>query len=113
MTFFALASVLSWTARAALGRQWRFDAGLISEHQLITSGPYGVIRHPIYTSMLCLMLGMGFIVASPLLFAAAMVLALIGTEIRVRIEDHLLAARFGERFDEYRRQVRAYVPLIR
>ena len=58
VVFFALASVLSWTARAALGRQWRFDAGLISEHELITSGPYRLIRHPIYTSMLCL-LGQG------------------------------------------------------
>jgi len=113
LVFFALASILSWTARAALGRQWRLDAGLITEHQLITSGPYRIVRHPIYTSMLCLMLGMGFIIAPPLLFAAGMLLALLGTEIRVRIEDGLLAARFGEQFNEYRREVRAYIPLIR
>jgi len=113
VVFFGLASILSWTARAALGRQWRFDAGLIAEHQLITSGPYRIIRHPIYTSMLCLLAGMGFIVARPLLFAAAMLLALAGTEIRVRIEDGLLAARFGERFNKYQREVHAYIPLLR
>jgi protein-S-isoprenylcysteine O-methyltransferase Ste14 len=113
IVFFALASILSWTARAALGRQWRFDAGLIAEHELVTSGPYRVIRHPIYTSMLCLMLGMGLVVTPLPLLALAMLLGVIGTEIRVRIEDGLLATRFGEPFSEYRRRVRAYIPWIR
>jgi protein-S-isoprenylcysteine O-methyltransferase Ste14 len=45
--------------------------------------------------------------------AASVALFLIGTEIRVRTEDRLLASRFGDRFTAYRRQVAAYIPLVR
>lgn len=113
IAFFLLASLLSWTATRALGRQWRIDAGLNADHKLVTSGPYRFVRHPIYASMLCLMLGMGFMVTPLPLLAVALLLAIAGTEIRVRIEDALLSSRFGAKFDEYRHSVAAYVPLIR
>jgi protein-S-isoprenylcysteine O-methyltransferase Ste14 len=111
--FFILASWLSWTAVRALGRQWRIDAGLNPEHELVTSGPYRVIRHPIYTSLLCLIFGIGFMLTPLPLLALAALAALVGTEIRVRIEDGLLASRFGNQFDDYRQRVAAYIPLIR
>ena len=43
------------------GRQWRFDAGLNTDHRLVTDGAYSVVRHPIYTSMLCLLVGAGLL----------------------------------------------------
>src|SRR5712691_11598360 len=90
--FNALAGVLSWTGARALGRQWRIDAGLNTDHELVTSGPYRVVRHPIYTSMLCVLWGTGFLVTRlPMLLLSTIVFA-IGTEIRVRIEDRLLAS---------------------
>ena len=60
--FLALAALLSWTATRALGRHWRLDAGLSKNHELVRSGPYGLVPHPIYTSMLCLLLGNGFLI---------------------------------------------------
>jgi protein-S-isoprenylcysteine O-methyltransferase Ste14 len=57
IVLFALAALLSWTAKRALGKQWRIDAGLNAAHELVTSGPYQIVRHPIYTSMLCVLLG--------------------------------------------------------
>jgi protein-S-isoprenylcysteine O-methyltransferase Ste14 len=110
---FALGSLLSWTSTRALGRQWRIDAGLSSDHELIMSGPYRFVRHPIYTSMLCVLLATGFVMTPLVLFLLAIVVFLIGTEIRVRIEDRLLASQFGERFQEYRRRVPAYIPFIK
>jgi protein-S-isoprenylcysteine O-methyltransferase Ste14 len=110
--FLLLAAMLSWTSVRALGRQWRIDAGLNPEHQLVRSGAYRVVRHPIYTSMICVLLGTGFMVAPPLLFLAAFVLLIVGTEIRVRIEDALLASRFGGEFTEYQRTVPAYIPFL-
>jgi protein-S-isoprenylcysteine O-methyltransferase Ste14 len=113
IVFFALAGILSWGATRALGKQWRVDAGLNAQHELVMSGPYRFVRHPIYTSMLCLICATGLILTPPLLFAAALVFAIVGTEIRVRIEDNLLASRFGNQFNDYRRSVAAYVPFVR
>lgn len=110
---FVLASLFSWTATRALGRHLRFDAAIGTEHELVRHGPYGLVRHPIYTSLLCLLWGIGLMVASPLLFAVSTVMFLAGTEIRVRVEDSLLEARFGEQFWKYRRSTRAYLPLLR
>jgi protein-S-isoprenylcysteine O-methyltransferase Ste14 len=111
--FLALAVLLSWTSTRALGRQWRLDAGLSSDHELVMTGPYRIIRHPIYTSMLCVLLGIGFIVSSWPLFVMAVAVFIVGTEIRVRIEDRLLASRFGDRFYAYKRSVGAYIPFFK
>jgi protein-S-isoprenylcysteine O-methyltransferase Ste14 len=107
------AALLSWTGVAALGRHWRLNAGLNPDHQLVRSGPYSLVRHPIYSSMLCLLLGTGLIVAPWPLFLLAIFIFLIGTEIRVRIEDGLLASQFGEEFAAYKRKVPAYIPWLR
>jgi hypothetical protein len=48
-----LLSLLSWVGTCALGHPWRIDAGLNPDHETVTSGVYRVVRHPIYTSMLC------------------------------------------------------------
>jgi protein-S-isoprenylcysteine O-methyltransferase Ste14 len=111
--FFAFGALLSWTATRALGRQWRMDAGLTDDHQLITSGPYRFVRHPIYTSMLCVLLATGSLLSPWWLFLPAVVVFLIGTEIRVRIEDRLLASQFGEQALEYQRRTAAYIPLLK
>ncbi len=111
--FFILASLFSWTGARALGRQWRLDAGLNPDHELVRSGPYRVVRHPIYTAMLCMLFGTGFMITPlPLLLLSAS-LFIIGTEIRVRIEDSLLASRFGDEFRDYQRTVSAYVPFLK
>jgi protein-S-isoprenylcysteine O-methyltransferase Ste14 len=111
--FLLLAALLSWTGARALGRQWRIDAGLSSDHELVVSGPYRVVRHPIYTSMLCMLFGTGVMITPlPLLVLSALVFV-VGTEIRVRIEDRLLASRFGERFRDYQRSVPAYIPYLK
>jgi protein-S-isoprenylcysteine O-methyltransferase Ste14 len=111
--FLVFAAFLSWTSTRALGRHLRFDAALSPDHELIRSGPYRLIRHPIYTSMLCLFLGTGFMLTPPILFALASLIFIVGTEIRVRVEDNLLASRFGVQFRTYQQDVSAYIPLVR
>ncbi len=111
--FLALASLLSWSSARALGKQWRFDAGLNADHELVKSGAYRVVRHPIYTSMLALLLGTGVMVTPLPMLLFSTVLFVIGTEIRVRIEDGLLASRFGNQFREYQSAVSAYIPFVK
>jgi len=111
--FLLSAIVLSWIGAQSLGRQWRVDAGLNRDHELIMSGPYKLVRHPIYTSMLCILFGTGFMVTPLWLFLPAVIVFVVGTEIRIRIEDQLLSSRFGKRFREYESSVPAYIPFLR
>lgn len=104
---------LAWAATRHLGKQWRYQAALRADHELIRTGPYAWIRHPIYTSMLGMMFATGFCWTWWPLFLAAVAVFLAGTEIRVRSEDKLLAERFGETFAEYRKRVPAFLPFLR
>jgi protein-S-isoprenylcysteine O-methyltransferase Ste14 len=113
LLFFALAILLSSTAVRALGRHLRFDAALSPDHQMVRMGPYRLLRHPIYTSMFCLLLGTGFLITPAPLLLLATVLFLAGTEIRIRVEDRLLASRFKDEFQDYQRSVSAYIPFVR
>jgi len=108
---FIAACFFSWSAARALGRHLRIDAGLSADHALVKSGIYGLVRHPVYTSMLLVMIATGLMVAPAGLFVAALAAYLVGTEIRIRIEDGLLASRFGEEFESYRASVPAYIPI--
>jgi protein-S-isoprenylcysteine O-methyltransferase Ste14 len=74
---FLLAGLLSWTGARALSRQWRIDAGLSADHELITSGPYRFVRHPIYTSILCTLLGTGFLITPCWLLLPSVLLFII------------------------------------
>jgi protein-S-isoprenylcysteine O-methyltransferase Ste14 len=112
VTLFAAAAALSWTSSRALGRELRVDAALGEEHQLVRSGPYRLVRNPIYTSMLLVLCATGVLVTPWPLFLASLIFFVIGTEIRVRTEEKLLASRFGEEFQEYKRTVPAYIPFL-
>jgi len=110
LLFLLVASLLSWSSVRALGRHWRVDAGLNANHQLIRSGPYALVRHPIYTSMLCMLLGTGLLIANWIVFGIALILFLAGAGIRMRVENELLAGRFGSEFTAYKHSVPAVIP---
>jgi protein-S-isoprenylcysteine O-methyltransferase Ste14 len=108
-----LGVVLSWTAVAHLGRQFRIAAGLWEDHELIRTGPYAVVRHPIYSSLLAMLL-CTLLALTPWPWALlCLAIFVAGTEVRVHTEDRLLESRFGETFRDYRRRVPAYVPFVR
>jgi protein-S-isoprenylcysteine O-methyltransferase Ste14 len=113
MAFGAGALALAWMAVGNLGRQWRVDAGLNADHELVQTGAYRVVRHPIYLSMLC-MLSMNIAMIGTLPgWPIAILLGIAGTEIRVRVEDSLLRERFGLKFTEWQKRVPAYLPFVR
>ena len=109
----ATAPVMAWTSVTHLGRQFRINAGLYEDHQLVRTGPYAIVRHPIYASLFAMLLSTGFLLTPWLWLVVSVLLFIVGTEIRVRTEDGLLASRFGAAFDEYRRRVPAYIPGVR
>jgi len=105
--------LLAWSAARHLGKQWRFEAAVNADHELVRTGPYRMIRHPIYCSMLGMLLTTGLAWTWWPLMVAGILLFLIGTEIRVRAEEGLLARHFGEEFWEYKLRTRAYLPFLR
>ena len=103
------AALMLW-ARWVLGAMWAGRPLVQEQHELCTTGPYRLVRHPIYTGMAGLALG-GTLVAGfgQLLLVLPVTLAFLGW--RVRVEDRLMTATFGDRFRAYRGQVRALLPL--
>jgi protein-S-isoprenylcysteine O-methyltransferase Ste14 len=100
-------------SRRTLGKQWSYSARVVEGHELITHGPYAVVRNPIYSSLTLILLSLGLTFATPLRVGIALVLYFAGTLLRVRAEEDLMRATFGEQWDAYRRRVPALIPFVR
>jgi len=98
------------TASRAMGKNWAVVARTRADHDLVTSGPFAWVRNPIYTGLFGMMLAMalafghwrGLVLGVPLYW--------IGTGIRVREEEKLLRAQFGQAYDDYAARVKRFVP---
>jgi protein-S-isoprenylcysteine O-methyltransferase Ste14 len=107
----AIASVLLWLwALRALGRHWALVARVVQGHKLVTNGPYGFVRNPIYLSMFGMLVATGLVVTRWWVLALAVAVFLVGNSIRVRAEEQLLRASFGPEFDDYAARVPAMFP---
>jgi protein-S-isoprenylcysteine O-methyltransferase Ste14 len=101
---------LVFVAMHYLGRQWAITARTIERHELVTAGPYRAVRHPIYLGVGGFFIAIGLLLAPVWALLAACVFYAVGTAIRIRAEDGLMAATFGAAFEEYRRRVPALIP---
>ena len=99
-------------ARLALGTMWTNIPALRREHELRTTGPYALTRHPIYTGVLLMLVGttLAFGAGS---YLAALVAGAVGLVQNMRAEEKLLVQAFGERYEAYRRAVPALLPMPR
>lgn len=113
---FLLGSALTWLgvafaiwARYHLAQFWSASVSLREGHQLILTGPYSHIRHPIYTGMLTAVLGSALAVGRyrALLAFAAVLAGFLWKSIR---EEKLLESQFGPAFDEHRRHTGFFLP---
>lgn len=100
------------SAIRTLGQQWSLAARVLEGHKLVTEGPYSVVRNPIYTGMLGMLLATGLAVSHWIGLLIALVVFGFGTAIRVRSEAALLRETFGEEFENYARKVPAVIPYL-
>ena len=101
--------LLSRICWKVMGRQWRMGIDPAEQNQLIDRGPFGWVRHPIYSLSGMMMLATMAMIPSPLMLAAGVVhLALLGWEA-IREEQHMLRVH-GSRYAYYRREVGAFLP---
>jgi protein-S-isoprenylcysteine O-methyltransferase Ste14 len=109
--FLLLASVVLMNrAFRALGEQWSLTARILEDHNLITAGPYGLVRHPIYTALLGMLVGSGVLVTDWKWGVAGLMIYWVGTVIRIQHEEKLLRETFGQAYLNYSSQVPALLP---
>jgi len=96
-------------ARRALGRNWSGEISIKVEHQLVRSGPYKLLRHPIYTGLLAMYAGAA-LVTGTWLAILGLAMAAFAYWRKIRLEEENLNVAFGAEYDAYRRETWALVP---
>jgi protein-S-isoprenylcysteine O-methyltransferase Ste14 len=96
-------------ARVHLGRNWSGTVTVKEGHELIRTGPYGYVRHPIYAGVLTGLIGT--VICSGTLRAALGLLMIAAALTRkVRIEEALMRETFPDQYPKYCEQVPALIP---
>jgi protein-S-isoprenylcysteine O-methyltransferase Ste14 len=97
-------------ARQALGPNWSQTVSAKEGHELVMSGPYRYVRHPMYTGGLIAALGSAIVVGGPFVF----LLLLLGSLFlwRVRAEDRLMVEQFPAEYPAYMQRTKALIPLV-
>lgn len=103
--------IFSIWGRVALGDNWSPDAELKTEQTLVQSGPYSIVRHPIYAGITLGMVGSA-IAESNVAALIAVLLILIFSYLRIIQEEKLMKERFGAEWDAYAKLVKRFIPGI-
>lgn len=98
-------------ARFVLGGNWSSDVTLKKDHSLVCSGPYALVRHPIYTGLLLAMLGTALVVAEAHAFLGVL-FGFASFGLKFREEERFMTEQFGADYEEYRRRTPALVPFV-
>ncbi len=95
----------------ALGRNYNYAVEVLPDHELVTSGVYSVIRHPIYLFYMLEMIAL-MVIKFNYISLAALIAVILATLYRIEKEDELLLTVFKERFGTYSRRTKKLVPFI-
>ena len=106
------AIALFLSAATTMGKNWSLVARTRPDHQLVRSGPFAIVRHPIYLALLLYLTSIAAALGHWPQLLLAMPLYLAGTAIRIRDEEALLRKQFGDEHARYVREVPALIPLI-
>lgn len=98
-------------ARLFLGRNWSGRVTVKERHELIQTGPYSIVRHPIYSGFLLAILGTA-LVQGQLRSLLALPIAALGWGFKLRLEESFMAQQFGNAYLDYKRRVKALVPFV-
>jgi len=102
--------LLAWWSRRHLGRNWSGNVRIAEEHKLVRSGPYRLVRHPIYTAMLIFDFGIALVTPN-FVTIAGLVLAIAALELQVRrVEEPYLLGKHGPAYRSYTANVGRFIP---
>ena len=98
-------------ARRHLGRNWSGLVTVKQDHELVRSGPYRLVRYPIYTGLLFGILGTAVAIGE-WRGLIGFALITIGFVLKLRIEERFMSETFGEQYARYRAEVPALIPFV-
>jgi protein-S-isoprenylcysteine O-methyltransferase Ste14 len=98
-------------ARVYLGSNWSRSVTIKQNHELITTGPYTLVRHPIYTGILTGIIGSA-IALSEVRGVIAVALFFFAFWMKLRMEEQWMRSQFGETYAAYARKTASLVPYI-
>lgn len=98
-------------ARVILGRNWSGVVQVKQDHELITRGPYDIVRHPIYTGLLLAFFGTALAIGE---WRGLIATAIIGVSFwrKLRLEERWMTEQFGEQYRGYMQRVKALIPWL-
>ena len=104
--------LFTWWARIHLGRLWSSSVTRKADHRVVDSGPYGIVRHPIYTGIILASAATAAMRGTAVAWLGVGVMT-IGWVIKARLEEAFLREQLGaETYGEYARRVPMLVPYL-
>ena len=100
-----------WWARIHLGNLWSAGVSRKEGHRVIDTGPYGIVRHPIYTGAFLAVFATTAVHAKPFVLLMALFLTVVFT-CKAFLEERFLREEFGDSYDAYRQRVPMLVPFL-
>jgi protein-S-isoprenylcysteine O-methyltransferase Ste14 len=98
-------------ARIWIGRNWSGTVTIKEDHELVQSGPYALVRHPIYSGFLLAFLGTG-VIEGQVRALVGFLLVLFGWGLKLRLEESFMVEQFGNAYSAYKKRVKALVPFV-
>jgi protein-S-isoprenylcysteine O-methyltransferase len=111
LTLTAIGIALAVWARFYIGQNWSSAVTIKVGHQLVRSGPYAWVRHPIYSGLLLAMIGTALALRESRGLVATVVLWL-AFWLKSRMEEHFMLKAFGAEYEDYTRSTGALVPRL-
>jgi protein-S-isoprenylcysteine O-methyltransferase Ste14 len=102
-------ALFHWSSKT-MGKNWSIVARTRDDHQLVETGPFAFVRHPIYVALFFFMLAFAIAYGHWLALIPGVPIYIFGTVMRIRYEEALLRAQFGAAYDDYARRVKRFVP---
>ncbi|HEX5183787.1 MAG TPA: isoprenylcysteine carboxylmethyltransferase family protein [Allosphingosinicella sp.] len=100
----------AWWARAHLGRLWSGGMTIREDHKVVDTGPYRLVRHPIYTGFIAAILAYALLKASPAALAGGAILTLV-MAVKAKAEERFLRRALGaEAYDSYGKRTPMLLP---
>lgn len=112
LCFFLLGLFLRIIGEQILGKNFSVFVDVQEEHQLITTGMYRWVRHPIYSAGILKALGIIFITQSILTTVVLACILFPALLYRIHVEEDALIAIFGDQYLDYKKRVKALVPWV-